>query len=519
MDRPTDRPVLRPSRIEGDLARTTPDADRRPPPWSARPGSPARGSVAHGSAATRSAARWSSARRLLAGWSLAGSSLAGLSLAGSSLAGLSLALCTLTVGALGCENADDPALSVWAADRNPVPLSTITSDLPVAATACAPSVSRLHWQYSYDAGDRRVRSTLFEGTSTLPVRVETSTFDDTGRVVAARAEWNAGQDFVLVTLERDPDGRVVRRTVDASDSAARASAEVIERGDEHLVVHATGAVLLLRPYEPMTAPTIDASAFDAIHDPLVRGDALVLGLLRHLGEGGAAAPLFDPFEVMEVRTLDDAGRVVAYDWDLTADGEADMTESVTYALVDGGQQVTRATDWKADGAADRVVVERFDGAGRLVAESRDDDGDGAVETARTLTYDLAGALVGEQMVDGAGRLQIVTRYERSPGQLITEVDADGDGAVDHRTALYVRDDGQRVLKLEDEGDDGLVDWQKRYVYDEAGRRVYDERDHDVDGRADQRWDYGWDASGRLLHEVQTQPASAACAGLRTAAGR
>jgi len=80
--------------------------------------------------------------------------------------------------------------------------------------------------------------------------------------------------------------------------------------------------------------------------------------------------------------------------------------------------------------------------------------------------------------------------------------------------LYVRSDGQRVLKQEDYDADGLVDWQKRYVYRADGRRIYEERDRAVDGIADQRWEYLYDEQGRLIWEVITEPGDARCSGIR-----
>ncbi|MEZ4434658.1 MAG: hypothetical protein R3F65_19825 [bacterium] len=418
-------------------------------------------------------------------------------------------IAALTVPACG-PIIDEPPHEVWAPDRAEVPEAPVTDDLPISGADCDAELSR--WRFAYDAAGDRVLAERFEGRGAAPQRTETRRFDDGGRIVGARAEWATG--FVDVSLTRDESGRVVRRVVDAHDEQQHAVSELVERTPMREVLRHAGPVLLLEPFDPITERTPRARDRDDIHDPLIRGQVMIDALVRTIEAGQDFEVLFDPFEVIETRELDVMGRPVLYTWDLDGDGVAEQIERRSYAAVDdGGVEEVRDEDLDNDGQVDRRVVVRFDAAGRVVEEQRDGDADGRFETVETWEYDEAGALVEETAVserEGARRV----RYDRSAELTVTEVDEDGDGDIDHRTALHTRLDGKRVLKQEDNAADGVVDWQKRYVYDAAGRRVYDERDSNVDGRVDERWDYGYDAAGRLLHEVRTQPGSARCAGLR-----
>lgn len=406
---------------------------------------------------------------------------------------------------------DEPPHEVWPPDRSEVPEAPVTDDLPISGADCDAELSR--WRFAYDAAGDRVLAERYDGRGATPVRTETRRFDDAGRIVGARAEWVTGS-FVEVSLTRDETGRVVRRTVDADDERQRAVSEVLERTPMREVLRHTGPVLLLEPFDLITERTPAEADRDDIHDTLIRGDVMIEALVRTIDAGRDFEALFDPFEVIETRELDAAGRPVLYTWDLDGDGAPEQLERRAYvALDDGGVEEIREEDLDHDGRVDRRVVVRRDADGRVIEKQQDVDADARFETIETWAYDEAGALVEETAVtesSGARRVQ----YERSAELTVTAVDEDGDGAIDHRTALHTRLDGKRVLKQEDNAADGVVDWQKRYVYDAAGRRVYDERDSNVDGRVDERWDYGYDAAGRLVAEVRTAPGSAKCAGLR-----
>lgn len=403
---------------------------------------------------------------------------------------------------------DDPPREVWAPDHTEVPVAPVTPDLPATGADC--NADLLRWRFAYDAAGHRVLAERFaEGLA--PIRTESRTFDAAGRITGARAEWDMG--FVDVRLDRDDTGRVVRRTVDALDEMQHAISEVIERSPQREVVRHAGPVLLLEPFDPITERTPQAGQRDAIHDTLIRGDVMIEALVRTIEAGEDFERFFDPFEVTETRDFDASGRPVAFAWDLDGDGEPEQTERWIHREVDGEREVVREEDHDADGRVDRRVIERHDAAGRLIERQLDVDADGMAETVEAWQFDDEGRLVEEDTVmQTEGARQV--RFDRSAERIITEIDEEGDGVIDHRTTLHTRRDGKRLLKQEDNQADGSVDWQKRYVYDVQGRRVYDERDQNIDGRVDERWDYGYDAAGQLVHEVRTAPGSAVCAGLR-----
>lgn len=424
-----------------------------------------------------------------------------------------LLTCLAAAPLLACDGLDDPPRQPWTASYAALAPAVAPDRLDPPPADCG---EVLRWTYAYDTDGRRVEAARFSDRA-IADRVETRTHDDAGRILHARAEWTGG--FVGVTLERDADGRVVRRVVDASESSMRSTAEIVERGPAREVIHFTGAVLLLDPFDPMTERRWDEAARAALHDPLIDGQAMIDALVRHLDAGAPLAPLYDPFEVVETRAFDAEGRPTLTEWDRDGDGIADQTRRWHYApsLADGSQ-VRIEDDWEADGIADHWTHHVLDAAGRVILEEL---ADGALEVdrQRLLTRDADGEVVEEALwlrPDDGGPLANVrtTTYTRIGDRAITEVDEDSDGTIDHRTTLWLRPDGQRVLKHEDAKADGEVDWQRRHVFDTLGREVYSERDRDVDGAVDLRWDYGYGEDGRLLHAVSTAPGSARCGGLR-----
>ncbi len=409
--------------------------------------------------------------------------------------------------AFACDPVADDAHTEWAPDRSTRPAEISTPALP-AVDACDASV--LRWRFAYDTTGNRVLAERYEGGDETPARVETRRFDDAGRIVEAGARWAGG--YVDVRLERDAAGVVVGRTIDASHAEQEARAELVERTASRQVTRYAGPVLLLDPFDPITERTPSAADRDAIHDPLVRTDAILGSLVRHIDTQTDVDRYFAAFEVVEVRTFDAAGRPVGWSWDYDGDGEPEEIERWTHLSEGEVRVVVREEDHWGDGTIDRRVIERYDAAGHQIEQAIEVTGLDGPQSVWQRAYDAAGLLVEELSLPAAGPSRLTT-YARLDGMTVTEVDEAGDGRVDHRTTLHVRSDGKRVLKQEDAGADGVVDWQKRYVYDAAGRRVYDERDRDMNGQVDQRWDYGYDAEGRLLHEVRTEPGSAACAGL------
>lgn len=417
-----------------------------------------------------------------------------------------IALAALLAPLAACDALDSPPNAPWSPDFTEVAVVPVPEAFDVPAD-CG-EVER--WSYGYEDG-LRTHAERFTDRRVAD-RVEDRVYDDARRIVHARAEWDGG--WVDVTLERDPDGRVVRRVVEASESMMASSAELVERTPEREVVRYDGAVLLLDPFNPITDRNRDEVAYADLHDPLIDGDAMINALVRKIEAGEAIDPLFDPFEVVETRTFDGAGRPLRTEWDLTDDGRPEQLRDWTYA--DGGSRVTVEDDYDADGRVDHRSERLLDEAGRVLEESVDDDGDGTFDLVRTVVRDAAGEALQEttvSVVDGVETTRVV-RYTVVDTAHATHIDEDGDGIDDHITTLWLRPDGQRVLKHEDSKADGVIDWQRRYVYDTEGRRAYSERDRDVDGALDLRWDYAWGADGLLYHVISTEPGSARCAGIR-----
>lgn len=410
--------------------------------------------------------------------------------------------------ALGCDAIDSPPREVWTADFTELEATVAPEQLDPPPADCG-QVNR--WTYTYDdAGHRTVAARYSDRR--IADRVEQRTFDDAGRIVRGEAEWEGG--YVDVTLDRDPDGRITRRVVDASDSSMRSTAEVVERSPEREVIRYSGAVLLLDPYDPMTERRWDAAQRADLHDPLIDGGAMIDALVRRIEAGEAIDPLFDPFEVTETRTFDASGRPLRTEWELDSDGLVDQTRIWTW--LDDLDAVTITDDFDANGVGDHRVDQQLDPEGRIIEETIDVGADGVVDVHRLIVRGDDGEIRTERTVttdeDGVSTARVVS-HRTYQGVETTEVDELGDGTVDHVTTIWRRDDGQRVLKHEDAKADNEVDWQRRYVYDTDGREVYSERDRDVDGVVDLRVDYGWSADGRLLHAISTEPGSARCGGL------
>ncbi len=423
-----------------------------------------------------------------------------------------LALATLLAPLAACDGLDTPPRQPWSPDFDPLAVTVAPDDLPLPPAECG-RVTR--WRYTYDARGLRTRAARHTDER-MPDRIEERTYDDAGRIVRAQADWEGG--YVDVTLERDPDGRIVRRVVDASEPSMRSTAEIVERGETREVIRYSGAVLLLEPFDPITERKWDPFVREAVHDPLIDGDAMIMALVRRIEAGEDIDPLFDPFDVIETRTFDAYGEPLRTEWDLDGDGAPEQIREWNRAdpRVNFGAIVL--DDYDADGVIDHRTENITDDYGSLIREVKSTGGQ--VYSDRTLTYDaddVSQILVGEtlRLISAEGvESERVTTYAVEDRAHITRIDEDGDGAVDHITTIWRRDDGQRVLKQEDGKADGEVDWQRRHVYDVDGREVYSQRDRDVDGEVDLRWDYGWSAGGRLLHAVSTEPGSARCGGLR-----
>ncbi len=388
---------------------------------------------------------------------------------------------------------DGPTHAPWDPERAPVP-DTAAMGAPVVPADCEGHLEQ--WQYRYEDG-RLAEAARF---GTEGARVETLRYDAEGRFVGIEMVGDRGS--VSVTLTFDGAGRVVGRVVESSEETMDSRMEVVSSTPEETVIDYEGAVLFL-PLNPAEGPSIPKAYCDALHDTGIRRDVMVEELVRRI-DAHASYEDFSPFRVREVRRYDESGRLVRTTWDLRRDGRFDLVETVEHeALADGRRrEVVRLA---RRGEPDATRVERtYDAADRLVREVGEDE-------ARVFDWD-GDELVGERRESPEG--VVTRRLDREDGLRRTTADRDGDGAADSVTLLYVRSDGQRVLKQEDYDADGLVDWQKRYVYRADGRRIYEERDRAVDGIADQRWEYLYDEQGRLIWEVITEPGDARCSGIR-----
>ncbi len=406
----------------------------------------------------------------------------------------------LVLALVACSPIDDPERVVWAPETEPVP-DTAAVEAPLRPDGCE-DVRVERWHYLYDGG----RMVGAEGAD----RSERWSYDAHGRVDECEAEHADGLRL-KISIRRDEAGALVERRVESSDGVSDARTVVVERTPERVVVDFDGPVLLY-PHHPATAPEVPKDVRADLEETGIRDEAMLAELVRRV-EAGEAYDDFDPFRVREIRSLDEAGRVVRVAWDLGRDGELDLVEEVVHQPTPDGRREVAALDRSADGTFERVATRTFDGADRLVMEAIDEDGDGWADRTTSWTFDAEGRVIETTEETPAGRSAV--RFERMPDLVVELRDTDGDGADDHVTELHLRpEDGQRVLKQEDYDGDGQVDWQRRYIHRPDGKRIIAERDMNVDGVPDQRWDGLYDEEGRLTWEVFTEPGSARCGGVR-----
>lgn len=392
---------------------------------------------------------------------------------------------------------DGPAHDPWSPEVEAVDDSAAALE-PTIPDDCG-DVHIERWRYRYEDG-RVVEAARFLGDAAEPDRVETLRYDELGRF--AGVDMTEGPKHAEVTLVLDGEGRLIGRVVDSSEPSMRSRMELVARTAGEVVIDYDGAVLLL-PFNPAEGPSIPKSYCAALQETGIRGGVMIDELVRRV-ETDAAIDDFSPFRVREVRTFDEAGRLVRTTWDLRRDGRFDMVETIRHeALPDGRREHVALARW-ADPST--THVERtYDLQDRLVREVTADE----VRTIRWHDDDL----VAEERREGANGTWTRT-VTFADGLQRAEVDEDGDGTPDQITHLFLNEGGERVLKQEDMGGDGVVDWQKRYFYRADGKRVWEERDREVDGVPDQRWDYTYDDEGRVGWEVITEPGSRRCAGVR-----
>ena len=391
-----------------------------------------------------------------------------------------------------CEDGPD-GYTPWAPERAPVE-DTAEVSAPVIPDDCA-RVDIERWRYRYE--DDRLVEAARTGAG---ARVEMFHYDDAGRFTGL--DMVGEQGFASVTLGHDDTGRIIRRVVNTSVDSMDSRMEQVSRTAEQTVVDYDGAVLFL-PFSPVEGPSVPKPVCTALQETGIRADVMLDELVRRV-EAGEPLDAFDPFRVRESRHFDAAGRLVRTTWDLQRDGDFDLVETVQHdALADGRRE--RVELARRGGGAPKRLERTYDADDRLVRE---------VEGGETRTFRwLDAETVAEERRTSATGVWIRT-LTREDGLQRTTIDADADGVADHITDLYLRADGQRVLKQEDYDADGVVDWQKRYVYRPDARRLYEERNRAVDGHPDQRWEYLYDDQGRVTWEVITEPGDARCAGIR-----
>ncbi len=393
----------------------------------------------------------------------------------------------------GCNDDDSAAYVPWSPEVTPVE-DTAAVKAPVVPADCS-DVDIERWRYRYENG--RLVEAARTGNGD---RVELLHYDRKGRFIGV--EMVGAQGFATVTLRYDDVGALIARVVDSSDDGMDSRMELISHSIDQRVVDYDGAVLFL-PFSPVEGPSIPKPVCTALQETGIRGEVMLDELVRRV-EAGESIADFDPFRVREVRTFDGEGRLLRTTWDLRRDGVFDLVETVQHeTLADGRREVILLA--RRRGGEARRIERTFDANDRLVHEV-------AGGITRNLSW-LDDQTVGQELRVGPEGTWIRT-VTREAGLQRTTVDQDGDGTPEHVTNLFLREDGQRVLKQEDYDADGIVDWQKRYFYRADAKRVYEERNRAVDGDPDQRWEYLYDPMGRVVWEVITEPGDARCAGIR-----
>ena len=413
-----------------------------------------------------------------------------------------IGLVGLALWTAGCEN-DNPTRHEWSPS-----FAVIDEPAAVEPGDCS-GVSIGEWTYTRDGAGRIVTATRNSASHGTPkaARVEQYTYDDDGRLL--RFETDEGDGRLVVALTRGADGAVLRRTVEGDSPETSSEMEVVEADDTHEIRLFRGPVFL-PSFDPVHAPAIGDEVRADLTDPGIHSDVIIEELVRRVA-GDEDLGEFESFVVRETCVLDAEGRPVAYDWDVSDDGDVDMREIVEYTFADDGHLETASLDRDADGVSDQIVARRYDAADRRVETRLDADADGVFEHRDALTFDDEDRLT-EEITSIDGVLTRRVTYASEDGREIVDRDEGADGSIDHVTTIYRRDDGQRVLKREDYDADGDTDWQKRYVYRTDGRRLFEARDRDVDGRVDQRVDYFYDVDGRLIRQAMTEPGAPECVG-------
>lgn len=331
-------------------------------------------------------------------------------------------------------------------------------DRPVDADDCVEPALFERWSYVWE-DDRLVRAERVdaEARTLADHRFE---WDPAGRL----ARWVRPARQLDYTISRDDTGAITAWTRAEGDGHLTVT---IERGEAATTL--TTAGLLYVDFE--RPPLIDLERLDAnwaAHAP--RMD-LIIAQLVHMTIDDAD-PLWNVLNESAMTQIerDDAGvRVIEIDVD--GDGVIDLRERSTAARTE--------IDLGADDVLDQII-------------ERDDE------------------VVTRTERDRNGNVKAVVRTATTAAHVFTD-HVDLNDTIVARTSLFFDDNGQRLLKYEDDNADGLPNWRKRYLNDPVtGWRMFDERDAGADGSVDERVDYERDEVGRVLTMTVSRPEAGEC---------
>ncbi len=186
-----------------------------------------------------------------------------------------------------------------------------------------------------------------------------------------------------------------------------------------------------------------------------------------------------------------------------------VNESFTTVWDGSGNATHEEWDWNRDGVVDLAYDYLYDGYGHLVTETADLRNDGSIEVTWTLTWTPAGELLSVVGIDEVtGLVNYTETYTYSPpnGDVVEDIDADGDAVVDEHYETRFDASGNTVYQLGDTDADGLPNWEyDTFTYDANGN-LLSEAGYFIDsgyGVIPETWEWTYDALDRSIGVTRT----------------